>query len=215
VTVLVFANGDPESTDWVRQQLARATAVIAADGGADYVLAAGGIPDVVIGDLDSLADSKRAALEAAGVAFIQHPTAKDETDLELALLYAVGTSDEPVDVVAGLGGRLDQLLANILLLLHPALQQRSIHFVTPYQTIWLIDGETEVRGEPGDTVSLIPLGGDVHVRTTTGLAWPLHDEILTVGPARGVSNEMTGDRASITVASGDLLCVHTTREWER
>jgi thiamine pyrophosphokinase len=215
VTVFVLANGDLESLEWARTQLSGAGAIIAADGGAAHALAAGLWPDTVIGDMDSLSSADRSRLDAYGAEVILHPEAKDETDLELALLHAAATYDEPIRVLAGLGGRLDQWLANILLLLHPALRGRDVRFLAPYQQLWLAGSSTEVHGIPGDTVSLIPLGGDVHVLETTGLAWPLRDEVLRVGPARGISNEMTGPRATVTVASGDLLCVHTKQEWGR
>jgi len=65
-----------------------------------------------------------------------------------------------------------------------------------------------IDGEIGDTVSLIPLGGDVHLQKTSGLQWPLVDEILTFGLARGVSNVMVQRQATISVVSGTLLCIH-------
>lgn len=217
MAVLIFANGDLDSTAWVQPYLREASAIIAADGGAAHVLRAGFRPSVVVGDLDSFPPAQREPLEAEGVRFIVHPPAKDETDLELALLHAVTASDEPVLVFAGLGGRLDQMLANVLLLMHPALRDRSIRFLTHYQQVWLLQGPgtTEVQGETGDTVSLIPLGGDAHVRATHGLAWPLRDEKLVFGPARGISNEMTGATAAVELAEGYLLCVHTKKEWRR
>ncbi len=215
MTVFVLANGDLESLEWARSLLAGASAIIGADGGAAHVLAAGFWPDVVVGDMDSLATADRGRLDDRGVALLQYPEAKDETDLELALLHSVAAYERPVRVLAGLGGRLDQWLANILLLLHPALRGRDIRFLSPYQQLWVVQGRTEIRGAPGDKVSLIPLGGDVQVLETTGLAWPLRDEVLKVGPARGVSNEMTGPLATVVVGSGDLLCVHTSQEWGR
>jgi thiamine pyrophosphokinase len=215
VTVFVLANGDLESLDWARSQLAMARAIVAANGGAAHVLATGFWPDTVIGDMDSIATADQRELDAKGTQVIRHPEAKDETDLELALLHAAATYEEPIRVLAGLGGRLDQWLANILLLLHPGLRGRDVRFLTPYQQLWIAGSRTAVDGAAGDTVSLIPLGGDVHVLETTGLAWPLRDELLTVGPARGISNEMTGPRATVVVARGDLLCVHTKQEWGR
>lgn len=217
MAVLIFANGDLDSAAWVQPYLREASAIIAANGGAAHVLQAGFRPDVIIGDLDSFPPAQREPLEAEGVRFIVHLAAKDETDLELALLHAASASDEPVLVFAGLGGRLDQMLANVLLLMHPALRGRSIRFLTHYQQVWLLEGPgvTEVHGEPGDTVSLIPLGGDAHVRATRGLAWPLRDEKLVFGPARGISNEMTAPMAAVELAEGYLLCVQTKKEWRR
>lgn len=215
MTILVFANGDVETTEWFQPLLHEATAVIAADGGAQHVLAAGAQPNLVIGDLDSFPPERRDEMESAGIEFVQYPRAKDETDLELALLYAVRTYEEPVLVLGGLGGRLDQMFANILLLMHPQLRFHSIRFLTEHQRIWLTHGETEIKGERGDTVSLIPLGGDVQIAATSGLQWELADETLSFGPARGLSNVMTANVARVLVQSGHLLCVHTEQRWGR
>lgn len=224
MTTLIFANGDMDgAAGWVEPYLEEAATVIVADGGARHLRALGHWPDVVIGDLDSFPPDTRAEYEAAGSRFVEHPAAKDETDLELALLYAVENADaaelEPILILAGLGGRLDQVFANVLLLMHPALRGRPIRFVTEHQQIWLVgtDGPdtTEIAGQVDDTVSLIPLGGDVHVASTSGLKWALEDERLTFGPARGLSNVMVEETALVAVSSGHLLVVHTDRRWKR
>ena len=215
MVVFVFANGDMESYEWLKTLLGAATAVIAANGGTNHLFRLGQRPDVVVGDMDSLRGEVRAWLTETSVLFITHPPAKDETDLELALLYAVAHYDVPIWVIGGFGGRLDQTLANILLLAHPTLLGKPIQFVTEHERAWLVTGETEIAGEIGDTVSLIPLGGDVAVAHTSGLRWPLHNEQLTFGPARGVSNVLTAVSATVTLHSGTLLCIHTSRQWRR
>jgi thiamine pyrophosphokinase len=216
VTILIVANGDIENVDWIRPYLSSATAVIAADGGTRHLRRLDHPPDVIIGDLDSLLSESRAWLEEAGVPMHVYPHDKNETDLELALLHAVSLYDRGDILIFGAqGGRLDQTLANILLLAHPALVGRRVELVEQYQKAWLVTDRTEIVGEVGDAVSLIPLGGDVLVRETAGLRWPLIDEVLAFGPARGVSNVMTETRASIIVGEGTLLCLHKTRSWLR
>ena len=70
-------------------------------------------------------------------------------------------------------------------------------------------GETvTVKGNPGDLVSLLPLGGDVHGVTAAGLAWPLEGDTFKFGYSRGVSNELTDLKARIEVEDGFLLVVH-------
>lgn len=215
MTVLVFANGDLQEKEWLAPFLEAASAIIAVDGGLGHLLELNLFPQTVVGDLDSLPDGVQDELESRDVEVLEHPEDKDETDLELALLHAAANYDEEIVIVAGLGGRLDHLLANILLLVHPDLQERSIRFQTEHQRIWLVGSHTHISGEPGDTVSLIPLRGDVHVNSSRGLRWPLDNEVLHFGPARGVSNEMLNEVASVSVASGHLLCVHTRRVWKR
>jgi thiamine pyrophosphokinase len=211
--VLIFANGVLEETDWIIPYFDGAVAVIAADGGIRHLLTLGRRPDILIGDLDSLPDGVEGKLPEWGseVEVIRHPTAKDETDLELALLLARRRfPDATILIFGGIGGRLDQTLANILLLAHPELIGHPVRFVEQREAAWLITGESEIQGRPGDTVSLIPLGGPARVAETSGLLWPLRNEMLDFGPARGVSNEMTADRATVALASGLVLCVHRT-----
>lgn len=213
MSVLIFANGDIGEKEWLRPYLEEATAVIAADGGAGHLVELDHPPDVVIGDMDSLPDVVRARLETAGTDFVIHPKDKDQTDLELALLYAVAHYSDDILLFGLLGGRLDQALANILLLTHPALNGRQVQVLNQHERAWVIESETQIEGKAGDTVSLIPLRGDVQVVTTTGLRWPLRNERLAFGLARGISNVMTAEVATVAIQSGCLLCVHVDGEW--
>jgi thiamine pyrophosphokinase len=215
LTILIFANGDVEDVDWIRPLLDRATAVIAADGGTRHLLRLRHLPDVVIGDLDSLPPDAQQILEAEGVAVHRYPHDKDETDLELALIYAVTNLNGEIQIIGAFGGRLDQTIANMMLLAHPALAERHVELVTEFQRAWLIKDTAIIEGEAGDTISLVPLGGEVVVGKTSGLRWPLENERLTVGPARGLSNEMTDAEARIVVEQGTLLCIHTRQTWQR
>lgn len=216
MSVLIFANGDLSGGAWLTPYFAEADFVVAADGGVRHLLAHGRVPDLLIGDLDSVDPATVAMLEAAGVAVERQPRAKDETDLELALLRVANRGPVTTIYIFGvLGGRLDQTLANILLLAHPALAEKRIILVEKYQRAWLIQQAGQVSGEIGDTVSLIPLGGDAHIAHTSGLEWVLHDEWLRFGPARGVSNKLTAVEAHIALNHGRVLCIHTRQTWLR
>lgn len=210
--IVIFANGmmdNPavEAAHWVRP----GDLIAAADGGTKHALAAGLTPAHAIGDLDSLSAEQRARLVAAGTVIHAYPPAKDETDLELALLWAVAQPDVTQIVVLGaLGGRPDQELANLLLLALPALARRDVVIAgDPWTVRCLRGGEMfEICGQPGDTVSLIPLGGDAIGITTRGLVYPLRDETLHFGPARGVSNVLEGETATVSLRRGLLWCFH-------
>jgi len=158
--------------------------------GARDALAAGVCPHVIIGDLDSLSPDEQARLEVgAGPAsshIVRFSPSKDETDLELALLYAVCEGVTEIVILAALGGRLDQTIANLLLLALPELRGLDVRIVAGTQTAFLIQGqggrdggdggdERLIEGQPGDIVSLIPLGGDAVGVTAEGLEWPLHE----------------------------------------
>jgi len=206
---VIFANGEFPNPQNARDLLRPDDFIIAADGGTHHALAVGAIPHVVIGDLDSLSPDEQARVEAAGAQVIRFSPRKDETDLELALLHAVREGATEIVILAALGGRLDQTIANLLLLALPELSGLDVRIVEGQQTAFLIHDEALIEGRPGDTVSLIPLGGDAVGVTTEGLEWPLHEDTLRFGPARGVSNVLTAERARVRVRRGSLLCVVT------
>ena len=206
---IIIAGGTIESQGWQRW-VREGDWIIGADGGAARALAWGLLPDLVIGDMDSLPDAARNVLVSGGCRFVEHPRAKDETDLELALVHAVKEGAQEIIVLGALGGRLDHTWANVLLLALPALAGVSVRIAEGDQQALLArSGETvELEGTPGDLVSLLPLGGDACGVTTRGLAWALDGDTLRFGASRGVSNEMTSDKAGIQVGEGLLLVVH-------
>ncbi|MBN1642407.1 MAG: thiamine diphosphokinase [Anaerolineae bacterium] len=202
---LVLANGDLCSSD----ALPEAELLICADGGARHAIARGLSPDIVVGDLDSLPPGVRSALGNGGTQFVQYPRAKDETDLELALLYAVERGATEILVYAVRGGRVDHELGNLLLLAHPALRAVDVRLRAGMQEVFLASGQAVLRGAPGDLISLLPIGGDAHGITTEGLQYRLSKETLLLGAARGVSNVLVGTDARLDVEQGLLLVVHT------
>jgi thiamine pyrophosphokinase len=215
--ILIFANGDkpPMGWEWVRNHVTSESTMIAADGGTRHLFDLDLFPDVIIGDMDSLDPFHKKRLEDEDIAFVSSPQEKNETDLELALLFAAQNYEGSIRVFGSSGGRLDQTLSNVLLLAHPGLRGRDVRIVEQNQMAWLVDHQTSIHGRVGDLVSLLPQWGEVTVERTTGLRWKLKQEALSPGPARGVSNVMTEDQAEIYIAAGRLLCVHTYQSWNR
>ena len=208
---LIFANGDVNDGPMVRQALDgwSDALIIAADGGARVAGTYGVTVQVVIGDMDSLSTEELAAL-ATHAEVLRYPEEKNETDLELALTYAVDHGATWIRIIGAVGDRLDQTLSNVYLMALPVLSGCDVRMAAGKQETWLIETGTHlIEGAEGDTVSLIPLSGIVRGVRTDGMYYPLRDEDLFFGPARGVSNVMNGERAAVTLRDGVLLVVHT------
>jgi thiamine pyrophosphokinase len=206
--VIIFVNGRIPHLDRVRELIRPSDMIVAADGGTRHALALGLVPSLVIGDLDSLNDEDRHRLEAAQTEIRQFPREKDETDFELALNHAVSAGYTEILVVAALGNRLDQTLGNLSLLTNPSLAGCDVRMDDGTEQAWFVRSRTRVEGCPGDIVSLIPWGLAVTGITTVGLRWPLNGETLNPSKTRGLSNELLGETASISLESGLLLVVH-------
>ncbi|MDH4145132.1 MAG: thiamine diphosphokinase [Acidimicrobiia bacterium] len=204
--VLVFCGGDAPRLDRVRSLPVDAF-VVAADSGADYALAAERRVDVLVGDLDSVAPATLAAAERAGTRVVRHPRDKNATDLALALDLAVARAPQQITVVGGHGGRLDHLVANVLLLASDDYAGVPIDAQMGEATVTIVRGARTLRGAPAQTVTLLAVAGPAVGVTTTGLRWPLRDATVPDRSSLGVSNEFEVSTASVTVRRGVLVAI--------
>jgi thiamine pyrophosphokinase len=211
--VVVVTGGAPPDPEAV-QAVPRGARVVAADRGLDHALALGLEVTVAVGDFDSASAEAVAAVENAGIRIERHPAEKDATDLELALDTALALRPSRILVLAGVGERLDHLLAALLLLGSERYASVRIDARIGGAQAHVIRGERELAGTPGELVSLLPLGGPAEGVSTEGLAYPLLGETLDPGSSRGVSNELVAKTARVSVASGTLLAVRPGRAEE-
>lgn len=209
-TVVVVTGGDPVDPAHIRD-LPPGARVVAADSGIDHAHALGLVVDLAIGDFDSVSPEGLSRADAEGATVERHPTAKDATDLELALDAALKLGPAHIHVLGGHGGRLDHLLANALLLGAPTYADALITAEMGAARVTIVRERVELHGPLGDTVSLLPLHGPATGVSTAGLRYPLVDEDLLPGSSRGISNELVDAHATITVTAGVLAAIQPGR----
>jgi thiamine pyrophosphokinase len=209
---LIFVNGDIPDLEALRDFLLPDDIVFAADGGLRHLNALGILPQWLIGDQDSVSEGDVQHLMTSGVKISRFPAEKDETDLELALSAVLDAGYDCIRIVAGLGGRLDQTLANISLLGDERLVDLDVRLDDGTEEVLLIHKDVHIIGQPGDVVSLIPWQGPVKGVVTQQLQYPLNDETLYPAKTRGISNIMVTKTANISIKQGLLLCVHSRRK---
>ena len=216
---IVLADGTPPSRagldeTWPRWDAAIET-TIAADGGARLADRLGLRLDRWIGDGDSLAPEDLEAVRERGIPIELVRQDKDESDTELAVLAAAELADD-ITILGALGGaRVDHAVANLGLLAHPALADKQVRLLDDAARVTLLQSSntgtepvtSTLKGRVGDIVSLLPMGDAVEGVTTSGLRFPLEDDRLLAGPARGLSNVRLAPTATVTIRRGRLLIV--------
>ena len=210
---VIFLNGSPDSEPLIRAVAGRADLVVAADGGARYALAAGIVPDLVVGDMDSLGEDLALEVERRGASLERHPARKDMMDGHLAVLAAGERGVSSADFLCAAGEKPGAVFAvPHILLAAERLGLRSSAFAG-WGTMFVVDaGSRTVRGVPGDSVSVFPLAGPATGVTLEGMSYPLTDAVLEPGDTLGFHNELVGGEARVSVESGILLVV---REHDR
>ena len=209
---IVLAGGDPVEPS-LRTRLPDASYVVAADSGLHAAGVLGLHVDRIVGDFDSAYPAAVEAAVAQGASVDRHPAAKDATDLELALHDASARDAPRIVLVGGGGGRLDHLLANVMLLASPAFADRQVEAYVGDARLTIVHGgrgAAALEGEEGSLLTLLPMCGPAVGVVTSGLEYPLRHEDLPCGTSRGVSNVMVETNATVEFEHGTLLVVQPT-----
>ncbi len=187
--VVILSNGCFPSHEIPRSILLNAKMIICTDGSADNLLSFGKIPDVIIGDMDSIQSTPRAGIK------IVHLSEQNNSDLEKAIIWCDDQNIKNVVIVGSQGMRDDHGLSS-LLIQSAWTHKMSIQLVTDYFIIDCISRDATFSSFEGQTISLFPIDSETRI-TTTGLKFPLTDEKLS-SPSQGVSNLSVGNTISIT-----------------
>ncbi|MGH2492414.1 MAG: thiamine diphosphokinase [Candidatus Limnocylindria bacterium] len=207
---VVVAHGDVDPRD--RAQLEGADLIVAADGGTLALEGWGVAPHAIVGDLDSLGMERVLEYGARGVTVVPFSPEKDESDLELAIGYATEAKADDIVLLAVFGGaRFDHELANTLLIAADEYRGTRLVAVRGDVTVRALHGGEQLRlaGAAGDLVTLLPVRGDAQGVHTHRLRYPLAGETLHFGAARGLSNVVVSQGASVACDRGVLLVIET------
>jgi thiamine pyrophosphokinase len=205
---IIFANGYYGDLERYREIVQNADMIICADGGANYACKLGIIPSVVIGDMDSINQETRNFLSSCGVKFKKYPVHKDFTDLQLTLEVAEEAGADLIILLGTLGHRLDHTIGNLFSGMEMALKgKRVVHYGADC-IIYLITSELLLKGNKGDTVSVITMTDKAVGVTELGMEYPLNDAVLESSKPHAVSNVMEEEHARITVREGVLAVFH-------
>ena len=215
---IIVANGTANLESTVYDSLfASAAVVIAADGGANALVRSKRPIHVIVGDMDSVEPAILDDWERAHGKQIMFPAAKDETDLELAILHAVASGATDIVILGALGARPDHMLANILLLVNERFAYCQLAIVDDGTRVMALDARNgpaslAFTGHDNDTFSLEPLSARVTGLKSTGLQYALDSDELILGSPRGVSNVFIEEHVTVSCLSGVVIAMHLWKD---
>lgn len=209
MTAIIVCGGSILDYSYLKKHFEKADLIICADGGAYHLGKLGIIPDILIGDFDSINGCDFDTLLDAGVEVIKYPMEKDTTDTQLAVQLSIDRVCDRVILLGATGTRLDHTMANIFLLRMLLESGVKGMIADEHNEIEMINSSISLKRETGVKVSLLPVGGNVTGVTTEGLYYPLNNATLEFGSTQGVSNEFSEETASVTIIDGLLLVIRS------
>ncbi|CAN5596098.1 thiamine diphosphokinase [soil metagenome] len=203
---LVLAGGEVRVDERLRRLAQEADWVVSADSGLRHAAALGVIAELVVGDFDSV--SADVLSRYPGLPQERHPADKDSLDLELALSHARTRGAAEVAVIGGLGGRLDQTLAAVLIAARAQQGGLEVILYDEASTVRFVagGGALELTLPEGTRFSVLSLSPASTV-SLTGARFPLEDYALEFGLGLGVSNESAAETLSIRVSAGLIAVI--------
>ncbi|MBR4858435.1 MAG: thiamine diphosphokinase [Clostridia bacterium] len=196
----IIGAGDCEKFDFQKNN---GDLIIAADGGYSHLKKYKVIPDVVIGDFDSL------GYIPDDIPVIRLPAVKDVTDMYAAAEIGLEKGYKEFLIFGACGGRLDHTISNI---------QLAVSLTEKGNKCTIIDGETNITSIHNGTVefsenntgyiSIFSHSDNCTGVTIKGLKYTIENQSLKNSFPMGVSNEFIGQKASVTVKNGTLVIIY-------
>ena len=206
---ILFLHGKYATSDLNHyKKLARGKYLVAVDGGYSFFRKTGLVPDLLIGDFDSIGKMPRNL--TAKTTVVQHPAYKDKTDVELALDHCLSICSQEIFVVQPTCGEPDQFLGNAMVLMRKAQLKRqlrgcSVHIINrQYQICALADGAGMISGGKGDVFSVVPISDQI-VLTLSGTEYDVTNLVIKRGESRGLRNRIIANPAHIRIRGTALV----------
>lgn len=186
--------------------------VIAVDGGLSYCGILGVEPDLIVGDLDSINDREKLAVEQLKQTMpekvLRLPECKDDTDMLAAIKRGLELGYTDFRIYAATGGRFDHTLANIQCLLYLKNHGAVGYLVDGAGMILVLQNEAvHFRKELEGNMSLFALTKEAKGVTIRGMKYPMENGVITNDFPIGISNEFLGEEAEVSVEDGELVCM--------
>jgi len=184
--------------------------IIAVDKGLEAVSRYKIIPDIIMGDFDSIASEilERYRNKTKLIDFLP---AKDDTDTALAIFEAIKIGGSDITILGALGGRMDHALANMHCMMLPCEKGIKCSIVDKYNKIYLLSSGKVFKKVKlyGKYISFLPMTSVVKGITLKGFKYTLENEDLYIGSSRCISNEIAGKESSIEFREGILICIES------
>jgi thiamine pyrophosphokinase len=209
VRAAIFLNGVSEEPDLLLNIACGADLILAADGGTRHALEAGLIPDIVVGDMDSLGDAGAREAEKLGARLESYPSRKDKMDGHLAVIAACERGATELDFLCAFGEKLSAVFAIPHLLLAAERMGLRAAAIAGWGRMFALETASRtVTGSPGDGVSVFSLTGSASGVNLEGFVYPLEDARLEAGDTLGFHNRLSNKEGRVSVREGALLVIH-------
>lgn len=200
---LLITGGEPPSPALVQRAAERCSFIACADSGAHPLLQAGLMPDLIVGDMDSISPADRVALQASEGDVKMLPVEKDWTDTQVALDMLFERGFEEVLMLGATGGRLDHEQGNFLLMCWYGRTGKSLVLWNETNVLRYVNAGIWQIPKNDSAFSIVPLNDAGMTLSLRGFHYLLDEVYVPCGISRCLSNIIENDYGIADIHSGD------------
>lgn len=205
---IIVTGGNKPSKKLLNSYIKSGDLIIGADKGSEYLYDYEIMPNIILGDFDSISEEKLKKIEEKQVEIIKFPPEKDYTDTEIAIMEAMKRGADTIYLFGGLGTRADHSLGNIGLLLTTKNKGARLLIVDDHNKMYLANKNMSLNGSQGEIISFHALSDVVKGFEIRGAKYNLNSYDMHLLDPRAVCNEFIDTPINIKYESGELLIIH-------
>ncbi|MEY2191272.1 thiamine diphosphokinase [Neobacillus sp. BF23-41] len=209
----ILAGGPESLLPDLTEYLEKDTIWVGVDRGVYHLLKRNITPVIAFGDFDSVSSEELMFIEERVVELKKYKPEKDETDMELALNWAIDQNPSMICMFGATGGRLDHLFANVHLLLNQfkAKNSADICLIDRYNIIFIKEPGhyTIEKINKKKYISFVPLTLNVSNLTLRGFKFPLENRHISIGSTLCISNELISEYGTFSFSEGILIVIRS------
>jgi len=201
---IILANGDPPSRTQIKYlQKIGFNKIICADGGANYAKMLNIVPDVIIGDLDSI--SKNTLEHYSKKSKIIQYKRQNDTDVEKAIKYLINKKYEHIILLGATGDRLDHTICNLGIVLK-FFNKIKISILHKKSFLAAYNRNSKLITIPGETISIYGFNNKTKIKSK-GLKYPINYSVLPFGEKESTSNIAVEKHIELFIKGGIIFVI--------
>lgn len=201
---LIISSGKIENLKLLEKLVSENDFIVCADGGIDNIRKINKIPDLVIGDFDSISKDGLDFIRERNIKIEKFPKMKDKTDTQLAIDILIERGFTDIEMTGVTGSRMDHTLANIFLLKDLNLRSINTKIVDDNNTIYIVDDFLKL-GKLDNYISLVPISSEGIIVSLKGFLYNLDKKYIPFGSTMGISNEIKEALGTVQIHMGQAL----------
>jgi thiamine pyrophosphokinase len=205
--IVIVSGGKPPSKELLTKEIRSNAFLIAADSGANCLYEYNLLPNLLLGDFDSIDRKVLEYFEKNNCIIDIYPTEKDFTDTEIAVKKAISMKPNEIVLLGCTGSRVDHLLGNIGMLKICLKNGVNAYIVDENNVIRLSNATTSLNGVVGQIFSVQAYGDEVIGLTIEGAKYPLNNYNLKIGESVTISNEFVSNVVKLKFKAGTLMII--------